>query len=212
MRLDHLIALHAVDHVYVAHPPPAIISTADLVRLELGLEALEPSAKPLVSPTDRRFETGDKPALLEIGVKNRLLGFAVADANLATAATATERFWKESDRLVGLSRPSCGDESDETCASRCRRTRRHDAHVRTTVTLTPEAARLVEQAMRDRGLSFTDVVNEAIVRSLGSNRPVEPFSTPVFDLGGPRLPVQHALQLSGGLEDAALLRKTVLGK
>ncbi|MBW7915501.1 MAG: antitoxin [Trueperaceae bacterium] len=84
--------------------------------------------------------------------------------------------------------------------------------MRTTVTLTPEAAMLVQKAMRERGLSFKEVVNSAIVRGLGPDAPVEPFSTPVFDLGAARLPVERALQLAGELEDEALLGKTVLGK
>lgn len=73
----------------------------DLVRLELGLKALEPSGKPLVVPTDRRLETSDLPALLEIGVKNYLLGFAVTGDSLATVVAATERFRKELDSLAG---------------------------------------------------------------------------------------------------------------
>lgn len=73
----------------------------DLIRLELGLRALEPSGKPLVLPTDRRLETSDLPALLEIGVKNFLLGFAVTGDTPTTVVAATERFREELDRLAG---------------------------------------------------------------------------------------------------------------
>ncbi len=55
--------------------------------------------------------------------------------------------------------------------------------VRTTITLTPEAQALVEQAMRDRGAKFRDVVNEAIVTALRPPVPEEPFVMPTFDLG-----------------------------
>ena len=40
--------------------------------------------------------------------------------------------------------------------------------VRTTITLDPETAALVEKAMKQRGLSFKQVVNEAIIRGLVS--------------------------------------------
>ncbi len=59
----------------------------------------------------------------------------------------------------------------------------HDEIMRTTITLTPEAQRLVEQAMRERGAKFRDVVNEAIVTALRPPVPEEPFVMPTFDLG-----------------------------
>lgn len=33
------------------------------------------------------------------------------------------------------------------------------------------------------------------------------FETPTFDLGRPRVPIEHALRLAGGLEDEELLRQ-----
>lgn len=84
--------------------------------------------------------------------------------------------------------------------------------MRTTVTLTPEAAALIQKAMRERGLSFKEAVNGAILQGFASPASGEPFSTPSFDLGAARVPVEHALRLAGELEDEELLRKRVLRK
>jgi hypothetical protein len=82
--------------------------------------------------------------------------------------------------------------------------------MRTTITLTPEADSLVQKAMRERGLSFKDAVNEAIIAGLGG--PARPFETPTFRLGRARRDLDHALSLAGELEDEHLLRKQELGK
>jgi hypothetical protein len=72
----------------------------DLVRLQIGLRSLEGSGKPLVLPTDRKLEPHDLPLLLDIGVRNYLLGFAVTGDQPKSIAAATERFRKELDSLV----------------------------------------------------------------------------------------------------------------
>ena len=82
--------------------------------------------------------------------------------------------------------------------------------MRTTITLTPEADSLVRRVMRERGLSFKDAVNAAIVDGLGTSS--EAFSTPTFALGPARVDLDHALSLAGELEDEHLLRKRELGK
>ena len=51
--------------------------------------------------------------------------------------------------------------------------------MRTTVTLTPETEELIRRLMTERGLSFNDAVNEAIVRGLA--RPRHRVDTPTFD-------------------------------
>ena len=72
---------------------------------------------------------------------------------------------------------------------------------------------LVRQAMRERGLSFKDVVNEGLRTGLqGAREQRAPFSTPTFDLGRARIPLDRALALAGELEDEELLRKRALGK
>lgn len=84
--------------------------------------------------------------------------------------------------------------------------------MRTTVTLTPTAEALIKKAMRERGITFKDAVNAAIVEGLGPNTPRQPYSTPTYDLGRARLPVEQALRLAADLEDEELLRKRALGK
>lgn len=83
--------------------------------------------------------------------------------------------------------------------------------MRTTITLTPEADALVRRVMRERGLSFKDAVNAAILEGLAPRRR-ERYTTPVRSLGRPLLPLDKALQLAGDLEDEELLRKHALGK
>lgn len=82
--------------------------------------------------------------------------------------------------------------------------------MRTTITLTPDADALVRKVMRERGLSFKDAVNEAILGGLQPARP--PFRTREVDLGGARVSVVKAVQLAGELENEELLRKSALGK
>lgn len=84
--------------------------------------------------------------------------------------------------------------------------------MRTTITLTPEAQALVRKSMQERGVSFKAAVNEAIVVGLSVGRAREPVSTPTYDLGRTRIPVEHALRLAGELEDEELLRKRAMGK
>ncbi|MEX2534266.1 MAG: hypothetical protein WD273_01585 [Trueperaceae bacterium] len=77
------------------------LSVDDLVRLQVGLRAIQGSGKPLVLPTDRKLELHDLPALLEIGVRNYLLGYAVTGDQPKSTVAATERFRKELDSLAG---------------------------------------------------------------------------------------------------------------
>lgn len=52
--------------------------------------------------------------------------------------------------------------------------------MRTTITLTPEAEALVLRAMTERGLSFKEVVNAAIVDALAPASGVERYETPTL--------------------------------
>ena len=83
--------------------------------------------------------------------------------------------------------------------------------MRTTITLDPEAAALVQKAMRDRRLSFKEVVNEAIVRSLAPQQRVT-IDLPSHDYGPPLVNLDKATQLAGQLEDEEILRKMSMGK
>jgi hypothetical protein len=79
--------------------------------------------------------------------------------------------------------------------------------VRTTITLDPDTRMLVERAMRERGLSFKEAVNEAIRAGLGGGdaRP-RAYTTP-RDLGPARVDLTKALGVAEDLEDAALARR-----
>lgn len=84
--------------------------------------------------------------------------------------------------------------------------------MRTTVTLDPDTRLLVERAMRERGLSFKDAVNDAIRIGLG-DRPEGPrsYTTP-HALGPARVDLEKALGLAGRLEDEELARRLVEGR
>lgn len=84
--------------------------------------------------------------------------------------------------------------------------------MRTTVTLIPEADSLVRKVMRERGMSFKDAVNAAILDGLGSSTAADPFSTPTFRMGRARMDLDRATSLAAELEDEHLMRKRELGK
>jgi hypothetical protein len=84
--------------------------------------------------------------------------------------------------------------------------------MRTTVTLDPDTRLLVERAMRERGLSFKDAVNEAIRAGLGSTTLHGQGYTTPRDLGPPRVDVTKALSIAGQLEDEALARRLAEGR
>ncbi|OMH23111.1 hypothetical protein BKD30_14740 [Tersicoccus phoenicis] len=84
--------------------------------------------------------------------------------------------------------------------------------MRTTITLTPEADGLVRKLMRERGLTFKEAVNAAIVDGLTAGRESSSYSTPTFDLGRARIPLDQALAVAGELEDEQLRRKAEAGK
>jgi hypothetical protein len=79
--------------------------------------------------------------------------------------------------------------------------------MRTTVTLDPDVEALVRRVMRERGLTFKEAVNLAIREGLSASRKRQPFRTPTFRMGTPRISLNKALQLSGELEDEEITRK-----
>ena len=84
--------------------------------------------------------------------------------------------------------------------------------VRTTITLEPDVAELVRRLMVERGLTFKDAVNSAIRSALGQpGSPLDP-ALPAFDMGEPRLPVEHALRLAADLDDEEVVRKLATGR
>jgi hypothetical protein len=84
--------------------------------------------------------------------------------------------------------------------------------MRTTVTLDPDVRLLVERAMRERGLTFKQAVNEAIragFREGGAN--ARTYTTP-RQLGPARVDLSRALRIAGELEDEALARRLAEGR
>jgi len=83
--------------------------------------------------------------------------------------------------------------------------------MRTTVTLDPDVEVLLKRAMRERGLTFKQAVNEAIrAGATGPNRP-EPRDFPTHDMGAPLVDVTKALRLAGELEDQELAARLARG-
>lgn len=84
--------------------------------------------------------------------------------------------------------------------------------MRTTITLDADVEELVKQAMRDRGLTFKETVNQAI-RSGLNPRPRRRFRQQTHAMGfRPQIAHDKALQLAGELETEEILRKLSLDK
>ena len=84
--------------------------------------------------------------------------------------------------------------------------------MRTTVTLDADTRALVERAMRERGLSFKDAVNEAIRAGLGSPSAGGRTYTTPRRLGPARVDLTKTLRLAAELEDDALARRLAEGR
>jgi Arc/MetJ family transcription regulator len=84
--------------------------------------------------------------------------------------------------------------------------------VRTTITLDEDARLLIERAMRERGLTFKDAVNDAIRAGLGPTEAGARRYTTPRKLGPARLDLTKALSLGSQLEDEALARRLGEGR
>jgi hypothetical protein len=83
--------------------------------------------------------------------------------------------------------------------------------MRTTVTLDPDTAALVERRMREHGFTFKQALNDAI-RAGARAEASTPFRTATAPLGTPAVNLDRALQLAADLEDDELIRRTRVGK
>lgn len=83
--------------------------------------------------------------------------------------------------------------------------------MRTTITLDPDVESLLKRAMRERGLSFKQAVNEAIRSGLLADRAQSDRELPAFDMGEPIVDVTKALRLAGELEDQELAARLTRG-
>ena len=85
--------------------------------------------------------------------------------------------------------------------------------MRTTVTLDPDVERLVKDAMRERGLSFKQALNEALRRGLAAQRRSRRFVQRSFRMGeSQEVRWDKALALAEAMEDEELSRKLALRK
>ena len=86
--------------------------------------------------------------------------------------------------------------------------------MRTTVTLDPGTHELIRNAMRERGLSFKQAVNDAIRSGLAPEKEPKRFKQRTFKLGpaADERMIIKALQYSGELEDVEIIRKLRMGK
>ncbi len=82
--------------------------------------------------------------------------------------------------------------------------------MRTTVTLEPDVAALIERVMAERGIGFKEAVNEALRAGLAQER--EPYHQQTAQLGRPSVDLDRALRVAGDLEDEALVDKLSLRK
>ena len=88
----------------------------------------------------------------------------------------------------------------------------HNRIMRTTITLDPDVATLVEREMQARNLRFKEAVNEALRRQLGGGAGAPPLRLPARDLGPARIDITHANRLVGQLEDAEIGHKLEQGR
>jgi hypothetical protein len=86
------------------------------------------------------------------------------------------------------------------------------ASVRTTLTLDPDARVLIERAMRERGVSFKQAVNEAIRLGLAPSRSGRQAYTTPRELGPARIDLTKALRIAAEVEDEALARRLAEGR
>jgi len=86
--------------------------------------------------------------------------------------------------------------------------------MRTTLTIDDDVIALLKRAERERGLSFKQVVNEALRRGLSvAVAPGVAEPLPSYRLGSrPGIDLTKSLALAEALEDEALSAKQTLGK
>jgi hypothetical protein len=93
--LSELARVPGIDAIEASFLAPAEygspLTLDDLLRLRVGLAAIA-GRKPLVLPTDRRLTEADIPVLMENGVSNFLIGFAVTGSEPSDVVSATRRF------------------------------------------------------------------------------------------------------------------------
>jgi len=83
--------------------------------------------------------------------------------------------------------------------------------MRTTVTFDPDVLALLRRAMRERGLTFKQAVNDAVRAEMTQPAASRETSFPTYDMGAPLVDVTKALRLARELEDQELAARLVRG-
>lgn len=84
--------------------------------------------------------------------------------------------------------------------------------MRTTVTLDPDTAALLKEAVSKRGVSFKQALNDAVREGLSRRVRAAPYRIEPADLGPPAVPLTKALQLAADLEDEEIIRRLETGR
>jgi hypothetical protein len=85
--------------------------------------------------------------------------------------------------------------------------------MRTTVTLDADVVTALRRAVRERGMSFKAVLNDAVRRGLSGRPAARRYRTPSRDMGlRSEVNIDKALALTAADEDAEALRKFALRK
>jgi len=84
--------------------------------------------------------------------------------------------------------------------------------VRTTITFEPDVVELIEALRRERRISFSQAINEAVRAGLAP-RTARPFRQSSYAMGlRDDINLDHALHMAAALEDGELLRKLARGE
>lgn len=84
--------------------------------------------------------------------------------------------------------------------------------MRTTITLDPDVAALLEREMRSRGIRLKQAVNDALRRQLGGGGARPPLALPTRDLGRPSFDIDRADAFADALETDEVVRKLQQGR
>lgn len=87
--------------------------------------------------------------------------------------------------------------------------------MRTTVTLDPDVERLIRSAMRERGASFKEALNQAVREGLQTKRRsrTRKFVQQTFDMGATQFfRWDKALAVAEAMEDEEIMRKLSMNK
>ena len=83
---------------------------------------------------------------------------------------------------------------------------------RTTVTIDADVETLLDQVMRERGITFKEALNSALRAGLGPRAARVDFAFPTYAMGEPAADLTHAGRLAADLEDQEIARELGLGR